>query len=130
MSRRLLSDVEAVVQASSDSKSIQEIDKLYDKISSSLKEFAKLETASEESLAEDYRRLMDAKDRLVAFALNQNIQGLKDVKNILSFWYKITITEQTEDDLSSTDHLVIPVYKFLSEAKSLLAESDEFVGVT
>jgi len=95
-----------------------EIDELYDQVSVELEHFAnmKLETKENEI---DYLRLHMVREGLVQTAQKLEIKELEDIRNRLKLWYKIVVSESTEDDLQVTDQFIIAIHKYLSSTASL-----------
>jgi len=115
--RQLIEAVDFLLDSNPRSKSFREIDNLidnlYDLISKKLQILANA-VEIEQKEERDYESLQVAKERLVSLALGLPVTGLQDVKNKLNFWYKMAVSETSEDDLSQTDHLIISIQEFLS----------------
>lgn len=112
-SRQLAKEVKDWLEIASYPKSHREIDAFYDQVSVELEHFAnmKLETKENEI---DYLRLHMVREGLVQTALKLEIKELEDIRNRLKLWYKIVVSESTEDDLLVTDQLIIDIHKYLS----------------
>jgi len=117
-SRQLVQEVKAWLETTPDPKSHREIDEYYDQVSIELEHFAnmKLETKENEI---DYLRLHMVREALVQSAQNLDITELEDIRNRLKLWYKIVVSESTEDDLDMTDQFIIAIHKYLSSTTSL-----------
>jgi len=117
-SRQLAEEVKDWLETASNPKSHREIDELYDQVSVELEHFAnmKLETKENEI---DYLRLHMVREGLVQTAQKLEIKELEDIRNRLKLWYKIVVSESTEDDLQVTDQFIIAIHKYLSSTASL-----------
>ena len=117
-SRQLAQEVKDWLEIASEPRSYREIDEFYDQVSVELEHFAnmKLETKEKEI---DYIRLHMAREGLIQSALKLEINELEDIRNRLRLWYKIVVSESTDDDLLVTDQFIIAIHKYLSSAVSL-----------
>jgi len=75
-------------------KRFEEINTLYDRLTVELEHYAKLGVEINETQEEICERLEFARDELVSFALDLDIHGISDVKDLLNFWYKLAVLER------------------------------------
>lgn len=117
-SRRLVQEIKDWLETSPDPKSHREIDEYYDQVSVELEHFAnvKLETKENEI---DYLRLHMVREALLQSAQNLDVTELEDIRNRLKLWYKIVVSESTEEDLLVSDQFIIAIHKYLLSATSL-----------
>ena len=95
-------------------KNFDEIDHLYDKISEELEQYALMDCATLTNHENNFVRLEIARERLISFVIECDIDGLPDVQNLLNFWYKTAILEKSDQDILITDNLVIAAHKYIS----------------
>jgi len=116
-SRQLAQEVKDWLETASDPKSYSEIDELYDQVSVELEHFANIKFETKENEI-DYLRLHMAREGLIQSAQNLDINELEDIQNRLKLWYKIVVSESTEEDLHVTDQFIIAIHKYLSSTTS------------
>lgn len=119
-SLNILSDFDKL--SSQAKKPYEEINKLYDRLTVELEHYAKLGVEINETQEEICERLEFAKDELVSFALDLNIHGASDVKDLLNFWYKLAILEKAEQDILMSDQLILPVHSYFNAPIQMISQ--------
>jgi len=117
-SRRLAQEIKGWLDPTSKTITYSEIDELYDKVSVELEHFANLKIETKEREIE-YLRLNMIREGLIQSALSLDIEQLEDIRDRLKLWYKIVVSESTEDDLLVSDQFIISIHKYLSSVTSL-----------
>jgi len=102
-------------------KNFHDIDSLYDEVSIELERLATFEDEMKSLGDDQYIQLQIARERLISLALDLDIHGLADIKNLLRFWHKIAVLETAKQDLLMTDHLIIAIHDYFSPANDLVA---------
>jgi len=111
-SLNILSDFDKL--SSQTNKRYEEINKLYDRLTVELEHYAKLGVEINETQEEICERLELARETLVTFAMDLNIHGISDVKDLLNFWYKLAVLEKAEQDILMPDQLILPVHSYFN----------------
>jgi len=103
-------------------KRFEDINSLYDRLTVELEQYAKLGVEINETQEEICERLELARDELVSYALNLNIDGISDVKDLLNFWYKLAVVEKAERDILMADQLIIPVHSYFNAPVEMMSQ--------
>ena len=119
-SLNILSDFDKL--SSQTNKRYEEINKLYDRLTVELEHYAKLGVEINETQEEICERLELAREALVSFAMDLNIDGISDVKDLLNFWYKLAVLEKAEHDIVMADQLIIPVHSYFNAPVELMSQ--------
>lgn len=103
-------------------KRFEDINSLYDRLTVELEHYAKLGVEINETQEEICERLEFARDELVSYALDLNIDGISDVKDLLNFWYKLAVLEKAEQDIVMADQLIIPVHSYFNAPVEMMSQ--------
>lgn len=103
-------------------KRFEDINTLYDRLTVELEHYAKLGVEINETQEEICERLEFARDELVSFALDMNIDGISDVKDLLNFWYKLAVVEKAERDILMSDQLILPVHSYFNAPVEMMSQ--------
>jgi hypothetical protein len=116
--RQLTQQINDWLETAEDHKSYNAINNFYGQVSVELKRFANMKVQTKENEI-DYLRLHMIRETLIQSAQNLEIHQLEDIRDKLQFWYKIVVSESTEDDLDVTDQFIIAIHKYLSSSTAL-----------